>query len=90
MLSAGERPQPSTINAVLDSPVKPAALNHPAHSTATWPEMDQVGNIQHIWVITGPAGCGKSTVGRGLQEELDCPFLEGDDVSSSPPSKPPK
>lgn len=44
--------------------------------------MDLVGDIQHIWVITGPAGCGKSTVGRALQEELDVPFLEGDDVSS--------
>ncbi|BCR82851.1 gluconokinase [Aspergillus chevalieri] len=82
MLSAGERPQPSTINASLDAPVKPVSLNHSAHTAAPWPDMDQVGNIQHIWVITGPAGCGKSTVGRDLQEELNCPFLEGDDFHS--------
>ena len=38
-------------------------------------------DVQHIWVVTGPAGCGKSTVGRALQAELGVPFLEGDDVS---------
>lgn len=35
---------------------------------------------QHIWVITGPAGCGKTTVGQGLAKELDLPYIEGDDV----------
>jgi gluconokinase len=39
---------------------------------------------QHIWVVTGPAGCGKSTVGKGLANELHYPFLEGDDVRSHP------
>lgn len=34
---------------------------------------------QHIWVVTGPAGCGKSTVGNVLRKELGIPFLEGDD-----------
>ena len=89
MLSAEKRlSQPSSINAPVIEPVKP--LNHTSshhHTTpATWPDMDLVGDIQHIWVITGPAGCGKSTVGRALQEELDVPFLEGDDVSSLSPS----
>jgi tRNA A37 N6-isopentenylltransferase MiaA len=37
--------------------------------------------LQHIWVVTGPAGSGKSTVGRYLQQELGVPFIEGDDVS---------
>ncbi|KAL4989102.1 P-loop containing nucleoside triphosphate hydrolase protein [Aspergillus falconensis] len=36
-------------------------------------------SLQHIWVVTGPAGSGKSTVGRYLQQELGVPFLEGDD-----------
>lgn len=39
--------------------------------------------MQHIWVVTGPAGCGKSTVGNVLRTELGVPFLEGDDVSTS-------
>lgn len=40
---------------------------------------------QHIWVVTGPAGCGKSTVGNVLRKELGIPFLEGDDVSTQVP-----
>lgn len=43
--------------------------------------MDRVEKTQHIWVVTGPAGCGKSTVGKALQEAFEYPFLEGDDVS---------
>ncbi|KAF7178120.1 hypothetical protein CNMCM7691_006785 [Aspergillus felis] len=45
-------------------------------------ETSKAENIQHIWVVTGPAGCGKSTVGRILQKELGLPFLEGDDFHS--------
>jgi gluconokinase len=40
-------------------------------------------NLQHIWVVTGPAGSGKSTVGIHLHQQLGVPFLEGDDVSLS-------
>lgn len=38
-------------------------------------------NLQHIWIVTGPAGSGKSTVGIYLHQQLGVPFLEGDDVS---------
>lgn len=47
------------------------------------------GNMQpphqhrHIWIITGPAGCGKTTVAQYLAKELSLPYIEGDDVSSS-------
>ncbi|KFZ15124.1 hypothetical protein V501_02849, partial [Pseudogymnoascus sp. VKM F-4519 (FW-2642)] len=34
---------------------------------------------KHIWLITGPAGCGKSTVASHLASALHLPFLEGDD-----------
>ncbi|KPI36730.1 putative gluconokinase [Cyphellophora attinorum] len=40
--------------------------------------------IEHIWVITGPAGCGKTTVASYLSQELGYPYLEGDDFH--PPS----
>jgi gluconokinase len=36
--------------------------------------------VEHIWVITGPAGCGKTTVASYLSQELGYPYLEGDDV----------
>ena len=35
---------------------------------------------RHMWVITGPAGCGKSSIARYLAEELSLPYIEGDDV----------
>ena len=40
--------------------------------------------IKHIWVITGPAGCGKTTVAQYLAKELSLPYVEGDDVRSFP------
>ncbi|PYH42132.1 gluconokinase [Aspergillus saccharolyticus JOP 1030-1] len=89
MLSAGERPQPAMKNkaAVVDThhhhtmPMDHTTTNPLwGDQTQTQPPQPlQQQQTQHIWVVTGPAGCGKSTVGRGLQEELGVPFLEGDD-----------
>lgn len=31
-----------------------------------------------IWLVTGPAGCGKSTVAEFLHSKLDVPYIEGD------------
>ena len=36
---------------------------------------------RHMWIITGPAGCGKSSIAQYLASELSIPFIEGDDVS---------
>ncbi|KFY05796.1 hypothetical protein V492_08292 [Pseudogymnoascus sp. VKM F-4246] len=33
----------------------------------------------NLWVLTGLSGSGKSRVGKALGEELDIPFIEGDD-----------
>lgn len=38
--------------------------------------------LRHIWIITGPAGCGKSTVAQFLANRLNLPYIEGDDVST--------
>lgn len=38
---------------------------------------------RHMWIITGPAGCGKSTVAQYLAKELSLPYIEGDDVCIS-------
>ncbi|KAI1136862.1 gluconokinase-like protein [Hypoxylon sp. FL0543] len=33
----------------------------------------------HIWVVTGPAGCGKSTISQYLASALHVPYIEGDE-----------
>ncbi|KAK8048542.1 hypothetical protein PG994_010272 [Apiospora phragmitis] len=33
----------------------------------------------HIWLVTGPAGCGKSTVAQHIAETLSVPYIEGDE-----------
>ena len=37
----------------------------------------------HIWLVTGPAGVGKSTVAAYLSQALGFTYIEGDDVSLS-------
>lgn len=57
-------------------PQVPHSYAPPSH-----PESESSGpHIQHIWVVTGPAGSGKSTVGEDINNALKLPFLEGDDV----------
>lgn len=34
----------------------------------------------HIWLVTGPAGCGKSTVAKHVADSLSMPYIEGDEV----------
>ena len=36
---------------------------------------------RHMWIVTGPAGCGKSTIAQYIAKELSIPYIEGDDVS---------
>lgn len=38
-------------------------------------------HFEHIFLVTGPAGCGKTTVAQALAKELKAPYIEGDDVS---------
>ncbi|KAL9132976.1 MAG: hypothetical protein Q9175_005845 [Cornicularia normoerica] len=37
---------------------------------------------RHMWIITGPAGCGKSTVAQSVAKEFCIPYIEGDDYHS--------
>lgn len=36
-------------------------------------------SLRHIFIITGPAGCGKSSVAFFLARRLNLPYIEGDD-----------
>lgn len=56
---------PSTASADVSAP-----SSHPA---------SEVQSDSHIWIITGPAGCGKSTVAQHLATSLDLPYIEGDE-----------
>lgn len=58
----------------------------PMNFTATTPVQQVNGAVasppqRHMWIITGPAGCGKTTVAQFLAKELSIPYIEGDDVS---------
>lgn len=64
-------------------------LNSTAHKNLSKSEQITKGNNQpqtrhnHIWLITGPAGCGKTTVAKYIANAMNLPYLEGDDVSFS-------
>ncbi|KAJ6017623.1 gluconokinase [Penicillium sp. IBT 35674x] len=86
MLSAGQPPvTPSLVNSPSSVPVTKAHImpefepNGTSTHAAMHSRFNQDSPIQHIWVVTGPAGCGKSTVGQAIRQELNLPFLEGDD-----------
>ncbi|KAK1757649.1 P-loop containing nucleoside triphosphate hydrolase protein [Echria macrotheca] len=42
--------------------------------SSTLPEKEH-----HIWLVTGPAGCGKSTIAKFLANTLHWPYIEGDE-----------
>ncbi|RMZ80457.1 hypothetical protein DV737_g2970, partial [Chaetothyriales sp. CBS 132003] len=42
----------------------------------------QRDHVEHIWIVGGPAGSGKSTVAQYLAEQLSIPYIEGDDFHS--------
>jgi uridine kinase len=52
-----------------------------AHATAGQQVLSPPAQKQHIWVITGPAGCGKTSVAESLHQTYGMPYLEGDTVS---------
>jgi|SRR5687768_5828826 gluconokinase len=41
-------------------------------------------NHHHIWLVTGPAGCGKTSVAEHLAGVLSMPYIEGDSVRHFP------
>lgn len=82
MLSANDEPTTGidpTVVGLSRAPAGKAAFKN--HMETRPREGVSSERLQHIWIITGPAGCGKTTVAKGLEKELGLPFLEGDDVS---------
>lgn len=91
MLSTEERRQPRIAAPAVRLPHKGRNLSSTSsairqtqqHAKALSQDMTAPTRpVQHIWVVTGPAGCGKTTVAKGLAQELNLPYIEGDDVST--------
>ncbi|KAJ2907009.1 putative glucokinase protein [Zalerion maritima] len=59
---------------------KPKALVPPtAPMSSSKTHTTESAKHHHIWLVTGPAGCGKSTVAQHLAKSLDVPYIEGDE-----------
>ncbi|WYZ34909.1 hypothetical protein EsH8_I_001185 [Colletotrichum jinshuiense] len=54
-------------------PGVPTSANSGAHVNGS---LDS--KYHHIWLVTGPAGCGKTTVAEYLAQALKLPYIEGD------------
>lgn len=52
-----------------------------AHAPSSAAIQPPASEHQHIWIITGPAGCGKTSVAEHLHQTYKMPYLEGDTVS---------
>jgi hypothetical protein len=64
--------------------------NSASANSAIAPSTTAVSQHRHIWIITGPAGCGKTSVAEYLASTFAMPYLEGDAVSLIQSSSPPR
>lgn len=78
-LSAGRQSIPTSPKVVrLPAP----SLSNGIHTNGAAPTNGSLAKEHHIWLVTGPAGCGKSTVAKYLANTLHWPYIEGDEVRS--------
>ncbi|KAK0104530.1 hypothetical protein ONS95_004819 [Cadophora gregata] len=81
MLSYENRPAmaqqtpPTSDHIPISSPSSNTLTNGTRSKNTNQPKTEH----NHIWLITGPAGCGKSTVAQFLAESMNLPFVEGDE-----------
>ncbi|EED24258.1 thermoresistant gluconokinase family protein [Talaromyces stipitatus ATCC 10500] len=88
MLSANDKSSTTTSNGLNSNLFGGYTRQQTQQQQSTRPEpyyrsysqnMSSGESLQHIWIVTGPAGSGKTTVAKNLQAEMGLPFLEGDD-----------
>jgi len=83
MLTYDSRPTPaSSTKSVPPSHIMPATvMATPSQNIIPNSEPHQPKTAHHhIWLVTGPAGCGKSTVAEHIAKAMKLPFIEGDNV----------
>nr|OQO23147.1 hypothetical protein B0A51_09633 [Rachicladosporium sp. CCFEE 5018] len=68
------KPLPPTPPTEPNNPSSSMTTHNPPTNGGPTPESSQ----KHIWVITGPAGCGKTSVAEHLHQTFSLPYLEGD------------
>jgi len=78
-------PSPSAVPAASASDPDMAAPQtvHPvddAVSASSQHPNGRAGSNHQIWLVTGPAGSGKSTVAKHLASSLHYSYIEGDEV----------
>lgn len=79
-----------TIDHTHSAPVHYVSLPTPPTSTAGSPSISSanlskttemaIPHRHHILIVTGPAGCGKSTVAKYLSDRYGFEYIEGDEV----------
>lgn len=84
MLQTFEPAQPSLHYGTAPTPPVPTPVtNADVSNVKPHLKMDS-SEHHHIFIVTGPAGCGKSTVAKFLAERYAFEYIEGDDVSAKP------
>ncbi|KAI1859478.1 hypothetical protein JX265_010481 [Neoarthrinium moseri] len=67
-------------NGTNPKPVSGATMTHASHVTSKNGQNGETApKKHHIWLVTGPAGCGKTTVAQHISQALNLPYLEGDE-----------
>ncbi|KAL2269822.1 hypothetical protein VTJ83DRAFT_2006 [Remersonia thermophila] len=79
----GQRPPPSPgrtpASRLPSSAFSNGVMTNGIGSAADASAPPQHPKMQHIWLVTGPAGCGKSTIAKHLSDSLQFTYIEGDE-----------
>lgn len=92
MMQTMEQTVPQPIQYV-SPPTPPASTTaSPSSSSAALSEAKTrhmaISTHHHILIVTGPAGCGKSTIAKHLSDRYGFDYVEGDEVRRLPQNVP--
>jgi gluconokinase len=73
-------PAATTLNRLTPSAMPNSSTTSGAANAAVQPNGLHSSKDHHIWLVTGPAGCGKTTVAKHIADTLHMAYVEGDEV----------